>query len=165
MTAIVSSYHLGDILYYCLLNFQYPLTKCVSFTLTGYYHEFMLRGHFHLTPYMPRCRDARRLAADPNNEPDFYCINQIVGEPDKNLRLHRNPLKKVMAKSPLLTPPSSPPPVDFVEVCSSNTSQQLSTTRIQAFTEPSCNEGANENDQLVLNLALVALLLQSVQRV
>jgi len=31
---------------------------------------------------MPRCRDARRLTADPDNEPNFYCINQVVGAPD-----------------------------------------------------------------------------------
>ena len=31
---------------------------------------------------MPRCRDARRLSADPDHEPNFYCINRIVGAPD-----------------------------------------------------------------------------------
>lgn len=41
----------------------------------GYYHEFMLRGRFHLCRYMPRCKDARRLDADPTNEPDFYKIS------------------------------------------------------------------------------------------
>ena len=35
----------------------------------------MLRGRMHLCQYMPRCKDARRLEADPANEPDFYKIS------------------------------------------------------------------------------------------
>uniref|UniRef100_A0A7S3KXD8 Uncharacterized protein n=2 Tax=Amphora coffeiformis TaxID=265554 RepID=A0A7S3KXD8_9STRA len=35
----------------------------------------MLRGRFHLCQYMPRCKDARRLDADPANEPNFYAIS------------------------------------------------------------------------------------------
>uniref|UniRef100_A0A7S3KYR0 HSF-type DNA-binding domain-containing protein n=1 Tax=Amphora coffeiformis TaxID=265554 RepID=A0A7S3KYR0_9STRA len=37
-----------------------------------YYHEFMLKGRPHLCKFMPRCRDARRLNADPDHEPNFY---------------------------------------------------------------------------------------------
>ena len=36
----------------------------------------MLRGMPHLTKYMPRAKDARRLLPDPENEPDFYQISQ-----------------------------------------------------------------------------------------
>ena len=36
----------------------------------------MLRGRFHLCQYMPPKRDARRLVADPDNEPDFYRISE-----------------------------------------------------------------------------------------
>mmetsp|Transcript_377 Transcript_377/g.800 ORF Transcript_377/g.800 Transcript_377/m.800 type:complete len:309 (-) Transcript_377:2728-3654(-) len=40
----------------------------------SYYHEFMLKGRPHLCQYMPPCKDARRLVADPENEPNFYRI-------------------------------------------------------------------------------------------
>ena len=43
----------------------------------GYYHELMLKGCPHLAQFMPRCKDARRLDADPPNEPDFYSINVL----------------------------------------------------------------------------------------
>ena len=56
-----------------LLTFVRSLACMV--TSLGYYHEFMLRGRFHLCQYMPRCKDARRLDADPVNEPDFYAIS------------------------------------------------------------------------------------------
>ena len=44
--------------------------------MTGYYHEFMLKDRPHLCQYMPPCKDARRLVADPNNEPNFYRISR-----------------------------------------------------------------------------------------
>ena len=44
---------------------------------TGYYHEFMLRDRPHLCQYMPPRRDARRLTADPDHEPDFYRISVL----------------------------------------------------------------------------------------
>ena len=37
----------------------------------------MLRGRSHLCDFMPRSKDARRLDADPANEPDFYSITEI----------------------------------------------------------------------------------------
>lgn len=37
----------------------------------------MLRGRLHLCDFMPRSKDARRLDADPANEPDFYSITEI----------------------------------------------------------------------------------------
>lgn len=36
----------------------------------------MLKGRFYLCQYMPRRKDARRLVADPDNEPDFYLISK-----------------------------------------------------------------------------------------
>ena len=44
--------------------------------MTGYYHEFMLKDRPHLCQYMPPCKDARRLVADPKNEPNFYRISR-----------------------------------------------------------------------------------------
>uniref|UniRef100_A0A7S3LFR8 HSF-type DNA-binding domain-containing protein n=1 Tax=Amphora coffeiformis TaxID=265554 RepID=A0A7S3LFR8_9STRA len=49
-----------------------------------YYHECMLRGMPHLTKYMPPGRDARRLMADPDNEPDFYSIDRLFPLPSGN---------------------------------------------------------------------------------
>eukprot|EP00977_Amphora_coffeiformis_P023837 scaffold14501_cov163-Amphora_coffeaeformis.AAC.2 len=37
----------------------------------------MLKGFYHLPQFMPRCKDARRLDADPKNEPDFYSISVL----------------------------------------------------------------------------------------
>lgn len=36
----------------------------------------MLRGRPWLTGHMPKSKDARRLDADPDNEPDFYVISE-----------------------------------------------------------------------------------------
>ena len=36
----------------------------------------MLKGRPHLCQYMPPCKDARRLVADPDNEPNFYRISR-----------------------------------------------------------------------------------------
>jgi hypothetical protein len=47
-----------------------------------YYHEFMLRGLPHLCKYMPTPKDARRLIADPQNEPNFYEISKKYPLPD-----------------------------------------------------------------------------------
>ena len=44
------------------------------FSMTGYYHEFMLQGCPHLCQYMPKRKDARRQVPDPANEPNFYAI-------------------------------------------------------------------------------------------
>ena len=50
---------------------------CLRFCFpTAYYHEFMLKDRKHLCQYMPRRKDARRLVADPTNEPNFYLISQ-----------------------------------------------------------------------------------------
>lgn len=58
----------------------------------------MLRGRPHLCQFMPRCRDARRLAADPNHEPDFYAINRMFGAPDGE------PTARAVAPPVLVTP-------------------------------------------------------------
>ena len=42
----------------------------------SYYNEFMLRDRPHLCQYMPKRKDARRLVADPANEPHFYMISR-----------------------------------------------------------------------------------------
>jgi hypothetical protein len=47
-----------------------------------YYHEFMLRGLPHLCKYMPKSKDARRLIADPENEPNFYVVTKNFPLPD-----------------------------------------------------------------------------------
>ena len=60
----------------------------------GYYHELLLKGYYHLPQFMPRCKDARRLNADPKNEPDFYSIGVLF------------PLK-----NPPPPPPPPPPPL------------------------------------------------------
>jgi len=44
----------------------------------------MLRGMPHLTKYMPRAKDARRLLPDPENELDFYQITQRYPLPDES---------------------------------------------------------------------------------
>ncbi|EEC48287.1 predicted protein [Phaeodactylum tricornutum CCAP 1055/1] len=49
-----------------------------------FYHECMLRGLPHLTKYMPKFRDGRRLLPDPANEPDFYTISTLWPVPEKN---------------------------------------------------------------------------------
>ena len=36
----------------------------------------MLKGRPHLCQYMPKRKDARRLVADPDNEPNFYKITE-----------------------------------------------------------------------------------------
>mmetsp|Transcript_14739 Transcript_14739/g.28004 ORF Transcript_14739/g.28004 Transcript_14739/m.28004 type:complete len:314 (+) Transcript_14739:58-999(+) len=41
-----------------------------------YYNEFMLKDRPHLCQYMPKRKDARRLVADPANEPHFYMISR-----------------------------------------------------------------------------------------
>ena len=52
------------------------LTTMLLLRFTGYYHEFMLKDRPHLCQYMPPCKDARRLVADPANEPNFYHISR-----------------------------------------------------------------------------------------
>ena len=37
----------------------------------------MLKDRPHLCRYMPRCKNARRIVADPDNEPNFYNIGQL----------------------------------------------------------------------------------------
>ena len=44
----------------------------------------MLRGRPHLLKYMPKPKDARRLIADPVNEPDFYAISEKYPVSDTN---------------------------------------------------------------------------------
>ena len=44
---------------------------------TGYYHQCMLKDRPHLCRYMPRAKDARRLVADPQSEPNFYRIPRL----------------------------------------------------------------------------------------
>ena len=41
----------------------------------------MLRDMPHLTKYMPRAKDARRLIPDPDNEPNFYAISRVYPVP------------------------------------------------------------------------------------
>ena len=48
------------------------------------YFQCMLRGRPHLTKYMPKPKDARRLIADPVNEPDFYAISEKYPVSDTN---------------------------------------------------------------------------------
>lgn len=55
----------------------------------------MLEGRFHLCDFMPRCKDARRLDADPDNEPNFYNITEIFPL--------NNP--SIVSFSPALAPP------------------------------------------------------------
>lgn len=38
----------------------------------------MLRDRAHLCDYMPRCKDARRLQADPEHEPDLYVLSRVL---------------------------------------------------------------------------------------
>ena len=66
----------------CLLCFRSSLslthTVLIDFYFTlAYYHQYMLQGRPHLCRYMPRTKDARRIVADPDNEPNFYRISQM----------------------------------------------------------------------------------------
>eukprot|EP00977_Amphora_coffeiformis_P003360 scaffold621_cov157-Amphora_coffeaeformis.AAC.2 len=42
-----------------------------------YYHQYMLKDRPHLCQYMPRAKDARRVVADPQNEPNLYHITEL----------------------------------------------------------------------------------------
>ena len=72
------------------------LFTSLAFT-AGYYHELMLKDRPHLCQFMPKAKDARRLVADPTNEPNFYKISQEYplssnGEdpPAATILLHKN---------------------------------------------------------------------------
>ena len=130
------------------------------FSLTGYYHELMLRGHSHLCQFMPRCRDARRLSADPDNEPDFYCINQIVGAPD--------------SKGPVSRPATPPkcfptPPMNFIQYSTYTTSgrspvqQQPIAPRMPSTEVSKVVQQQPDDGNMAMRLALAALVLQQLQ--
>jgi hypothetical protein len=46
--------------------------------------QFLLRGLPHLCTYMPAFKECRRLAPDPDNEPDFYAISLLWPVPLKS---------------------------------------------------------------------------------
>lgn len=71
----------------------------------GYYHEFMLKDRPHLCQYMPPCKDARRLVADPPNEPNFYRINRqypLDGEAPAQEAVDSPPAKRARGDSTTL---------------------------------------------------------------
>lgn len=69
-----------------LLLFQ--LSSCTFYlsdsSCSIHFCQCMLRGLPHLTKYMPKPKDARRLIADPVNEPDFYAVSAEYPVPDVN---------------------------------------------------------------------------------
>lgn len=46
-----------------------------------FYHECFLRGLPHLTKYMPKYKEGRRLLPEPNTEPDLYAISATFQVP------------------------------------------------------------------------------------
>lgn len=127
----------------------------------GYYHEFILRGRPHLTVYMPRRKDARRLVADPSNEVDLYKISRqypldappaAVSEPTaKRPRLDSN---NTAVAAPGITNASLPQatnPLDGVN----------STAVLMALLEAKRKQEAEQKNQQAM-LESVASLFQGV---
>eukprot|EP00977_Amphora_coffeiformis_P028296 scaffold34922_cov141-Amphora_coffeaeformis.AAC.7 len=137
-----------------------------------YYHELMLRGHSHLCRFMPRCRDARRLSADPDNEPNFYCINQVVGAPESKDVVSTSTRSSSPVSSSSTTSPS-PTSMSFAQCTSSTytTSRPIMTShaaiRIPAITQTTIQQEQQQQKQqedgdMTLKLVLAAFLLQQL---
>ena len=62
----------------------------------------MLKDRPHLCQYMPPCKDARRLVADPLNEPNFYRISRqypLDGEAPAQEAVDNPPAKRARSDS------------------------------------------------------------------
>jgi hypothetical protein len=57
-------------------------TRCLEGLTNSFLSQCFLRGFPHLCKYMPTPYAARRLMADPQNEPDFYKITKLYPIPD-----------------------------------------------------------------------------------
>ena len=128
----------------CFCGVHHVYNKCrvsddACSDIKAYYHEFMLRGRFHLCDFMPRSKDARRLDADPDNEPNFYNVSEIFPLDDP----------AIVSASPAIPPPFSStkkdkkdPPRTLPGRRSRNEgSFETSTLRPKHDSKPSSNDG------------------------
>mmetsp|Transcript_10941 Transcript_10941/g.15416 ORF Transcript_10941/g.15416 Transcript_10941/m.15416 type:complete len:452 (+) Transcript_10941:101-1456(+) len=79
-----------------------------------YYHQCFLKGLPHLTKYMPKPKNARRLAPDPQNEPNFYKIAEMFPLPRQSGASNSSTRESVTSSAVPVAKPA-PQPIDTSE--------------------------------------------------